>query len=55
MWYKSAYWYYPIPGYWDRPVYKNELGFFVNLQYYQIAISFIIGVVFAYKLGREEE
>ncbi len=51
MWYHSSTWYYPFPGYWDRPVARNELGFYVNLQYYQIAISFIIGVLSSYKLG----
>ena len=55
MWYKSAYWYYPFPGYWNRPVYKNELGLFVNIQYYQIAICFITGVITAYKLGESEK
>jgi len=55
MWHRSSHWYYPFPGYWDRPVAKQELGFYVNLQYYQVAISFILGVLSAYKLGENHE
>lgn len=55
MWYKSAYWYYPIPGYWATHVEKHELGVYVNIQYYQITISYLIGCIASYLLGADKE
>ena len=50
MWYKRFYLYYPWPGFWHRPA--EPLGFWVNVQYYQLVLCFIIAVICAYKIGQ---
>ena len=53
MWYKSSHWYYPFPGYWDRKVERYELGNYVNIQYYQIALVYSFAIIVSFLLGYE--
>jgi len=55
MWNKNFWLYYPIPGYWNVPA-KNTaggLGFWVNIQYYQLCASYILGIIASFKIGKE--
>jgi len=50
MWYRRFYLYYPLPSLWHRKA--EPLGFWVNIQYYQLVLSFIFAVFCAYKIGQ---
>jgi len=64
MWHRRFYLYY-LPFRWHCCVGQNcganlcpppnDLGFWVNVQYFQIAIAFILAIVSTYALARGEK
>jgi len=59
IWYRH-FWLYYFPPYWHCCVGEcggnkcpppNDLGFWVNVQYFQIAIAFILAVMATYTIG----
>jgi len=60
IWFRH-FWLYYLPPYWHCCVGQcppdvrcpppNDLGFWVNVQYFQIAIAFILAMVATYSIG----